>query len=206
MLALTVFMLIVADMIPASSESVPMLGIFFTFVMIEMVLMLSAMCYTLNLHFKEPNAENRIGKWTRAIVYNRLAIHLGIRKREKKFKNTKGHIKPDRYANGKANGHANDNAAFVKYEVEDVTLKENSVRFKESNHNDEPKFERESTAARLMKKSIRMAENKAREEDIEKNIKNELIVCAKTFDVLCLIMFAFMFGLILLIYLLNTDV
>ena len=178
MLALTVFMLIVADMIPASSESIAMLGIFFTFVMIEMVLMVFAMCYTLNLHFREPNAENRIGKWTRAIIYNRLAIHLGIRKREKKFKNIKGHIKPDRYANG--------NAAFVKDEVEDAALKENSVRFKESNHNDESHFKRESTAARLMKKSIRLAENKAREESIEKIIKNELIVCAKTFDVLCL--------------------
>eukprot|EP00111_Clytia_hemisphaerica_P019011 TCONS_00056209-protein len=200
MLALTVFMLIVAEMIPASSESVPMLGIFFTCVMIEMVLMVFAMCYTLNLHFKEPNSENRIGKWTRAIVYNRLAIYLGVRKREKKFANVNGHVK--------ANGHVNGNAGYVKDEVEDVALKENNtVRFKESNHNhDEPDSELESTAARLMKKSIKMAEDKAREEDIEKIIKKELVACAKTFDVLCLIMFAFMFGMILLIYLLNTDV
>ena len=83
MLALTVFMLIVAEMIPASSETIPMLGIFFTCVMIQMVLMVFAMCYSLNLHFKDPTPDNQIGKWTRMIVYNCLAYRLGLRRKLK---------------------------------------------------------------------------------------------------------------------------
>ncbi|XP_066918816.1 neuronal acetylcholine receptor subunit alpha-7-like [Clytia hemisphaerica] len=145
MLALTVFMLIVADMIPANSEIVPMLGIFFTCVMIEMVLMVFAMCYTLNLHFKEPNAENRIGKWTRAIVYNRLAIYLGVRKRDEEFANANGWSTARKYANG--------NGPYEEDGFEDVAANKNVVRFTGLNHNDKSDFEKESTSTKLMKKS-----------------------------------------------------
>ena len=62
---MTVFMLIVADMVPASSETIPLLGIFFTCVMVEMVLMVSSMGYILKLYLKTPGEGETIPDWMR---------------------------------------------------------------------------------------------------------------------------------------------
>lgn len=62
---MTVFMLIVADMVPASSETIPLLGIFFTCVMVEMVLMVSSMGYILKLYLKTPAEGETIPDWMR---------------------------------------------------------------------------------------------------------------------------------------------
>lgn len=204
MLALTVFMLIVAEMIPASSETIPMLGIFFTCVMIQMVLMVFAMCYSLNLHFKDPTPDNQIGKWTRMIVYNCLAYRLGLRKK------AKIQVHNHSTMNGNANGYANGHAGHDISDLEDIARNENTMSLKKNmtfrnGTGNSSTTSEDSVTAMLMRKKLEMEEEKMRDEELEKIIKNELIVCAKTFDLLALIVFAFMFGLILLLYLLNTD-
>ena len=210
MLSLTVFMLIVADMIPASSETIPMLGLFFTCVMIEMVLMVFAMCYSLNLHFKDPSPDNRIGKWTRLIVYDCLALRLGLRK--KSGQPIPHHV----HVNGKTNnGYANGHAGHDISDLEDIARNGNSFSLKDQNTLRNGRIHaaseamtasfEEDTTVRLMRRRLDIEEDKLREEEIMKTIKSELIVCAKTFDLLALIVFGIMFGLILLVYLLNTN-
>ena len=165
--------------------------------MIEMVLMMFAMCYSLKLHFKDPTPDNRIGKWTRAIIYNFLACRLGVRKKEKPV-----------HANSKTNGYVNGHAGHDISDLEDLarndssttSLKKNTLRNGTVNHVSE-----DSATTRLMRKKLEMEEKKMEEEEFENIIKKELIVCAKTFDLLALIVFGFMFALILLVYLLNTD-
>ncbi|XP_066935795.1 CHRNA7-FAM7A fusion protein-like [Clytia hemisphaerica] len=55
LLAMTVFMLVVADIIPATSDVIPLVGIFFSASMIEMVIMIVVLCYIMRLYHKGPN-------------------------------------------------------------------------------------------------------------------------------------------------------
>jgi len=52
LLAMTVFMLVVAEIIPATSDVIPLVGIFFSASMIEMVIMIVVLCYILRLYHK----------------------------------------------------------------------------------------------------------------------------------------------------------
>lgn len=54
LLAMTVFMLVVADIIPATSDVIPLVGIFFSASMVEMVVMIVVLCYMMRLHHKGP--------------------------------------------------------------------------------------------------------------------------------------------------------
>ena len=55
LLAMTVFMLVVADIIPATSDVIPLVGIFFSASMVEMVAMIVVLCYIMRLYHKGPN-------------------------------------------------------------------------------------------------------------------------------------------------------
>ena len=55
LLAMTVFMLVVADIIPATSDVIPLVGIFFSASMIEMVVMIVVLCYIMRLYHKGAN-------------------------------------------------------------------------------------------------------------------------------------------------------
>ena len=166
MLALTVFMLIVAEMIPASSETIPMLGIFFTCVMIQMVLMVFAMCYSLNLHFKDPTPDNQIGKWTRMIVYNCLAYRLGLRKKAKK------QVHNHRKMNGNVNGYANGHAGHDISDLEDIARNGNTMSLKKNTTirngtGNSSTTSEDSVTAMLMRKKLEMEEEKMRDEESE---------------------------------------
>ena len=64
LLAMTVFMLVVADIIPATSDVVPLVGIFFSASMIEMVAMIVVLCYIMRLYHKGPN-DPPMSEWMR---------------------------------------------------------------------------------------------------------------------------------------------
>lgn len=82
LLAMTVFMLIVGEIIPPTSDSIPLVAIFFSAVMLEMVLMVILLCYILKLVFKSENEE--MSHWMRYYVLDRLSYMLGVRTRRKK--------------------------------------------------------------------------------------------------------------------------
>lgn len=64
LLAMTVFMLVVADIIPATSDVVPLVGIFFNAVMVEMVIMIVVLCYIMRLYHKDAD-DPPMSLWTR---------------------------------------------------------------------------------------------------------------------------------------------
>ena len=49
---MTVFMLVVAEIIPATSDVIPLVGIFFGASMVEMMVMIIVLCYIMRLHHK----------------------------------------------------------------------------------------------------------------------------------------------------------
>ena len=51
-LTTTVLMLIVSEMVPPTSDVIPLVGLYFLSSMVEMVLMIISVCATLNLHHK----------------------------------------------------------------------------------------------------------------------------------------------------------
>ena len=51
-LASTVLMLVVSEMIPPTSDVIPLVGIYYLSAMLEMALMILVVCVTLKLHHK----------------------------------------------------------------------------------------------------------------------------------------------------------
>jgi len=74
---MTVFMLIVGEIIPPTSDTVPLVATFFSTVMLEMVLMVLLLCYILKLHFK--TTDDVMPTWMRKLVLDRLSYTLRIR-------------------------------------------------------------------------------------------------------------------------------
>ena len=206
---MTVFMLIVADLVPASSETIPLLGIFFTAVMVEMVLMVFTMCYVLKLHLKEPDDGKEISPFMRRFVYDFLAIKFQIRKgkrppqRKYSSVNYKMTTKPEQNGNTDSdyllsNGHGNGHTVEFKTKRPSVhPLEENSTARAETTSS--------NTTAALMEKNLKVMTDKMREEENEKRIKHEYEVCATTLDILSMIVFVALFFLITLVYFVSTT-
>lgn len=79
LLAMTVFMLVVADIIPATSDVIPLVGIYFSASMIEMVIMIIVLCYIMRLHHKGPT-DPPMPLWMRRYIYDWLSYKVFIRK------------------------------------------------------------------------------------------------------------------------------
>ncbi|XP_022782603.1 neuronal acetylcholine receptor subunit alpha-7-like isoform X2 [Stylophora pistillata] len=72
LLAMTVFMLIVAEIMPATSEVIPLISIYYTGIMFEVGLSLVATCLSLKCYYNNPSVAE-IPAWVRIIVLNWLA-------------------------------------------------------------------------------------------------------------------------------------
>ncbi|XP_028399211.1 acetylcholine receptor subunit alpha-type acr-16-like isoform X2 [Dendronephthya gigantea] len=77
-LAMTVFMFIVADKVPPNSDSIPLLGIFYFACMVEETLGLIAVCYTLNLYYTDPHWY-KMSPWVRWLIADWAKKLLGIK-------------------------------------------------------------------------------------------------------------------------------
>merc|ERR1712002_400917 len=79
MLAVTVFMLLMAEMMPESSDYVPLLMIFFIFCLIMMTLIVVYLCCVSRLYNICSLLKCPMGEWTRYYFYQKLSFFLGIR-------------------------------------------------------------------------------------------------------------------------------
>ncbi|KAL9968569.1 hypothetical protein ACROYT_G020677 [Oculina patagonica] len=72
LLAMTVFMLIVAEIMPATSEVIPLISIYYTGIMFEVALSLVATCMVLKCYYNNPSV-SEMPTWVRTIVLDKLA-------------------------------------------------------------------------------------------------------------------------------------
>ncbi|XP_029187146.2 neuronal acetylcholine receptor subunit alpha-7-like [Acropora millepora] len=72
LLAMTVFMLIVAEIMPATSEVIPLISIYYTGIMFEVALSLVATCIVLRCYYSNPSV-CEIPTWVRVVVLTWLA-------------------------------------------------------------------------------------------------------------------------------------
>lgn len=64
MLAVTVFMLLVAETTPATSDAYPLISVYFTTCMLVMFVMIVILCYVSGMYNKEPG-DGEMGVWVR---------------------------------------------------------------------------------------------------------------------------------------------
>jgi len=80
LLAMTLFMLLLSEMIPAAADALSKLGIFFNVLIIEMVVMIFAMCYVARMYHKT-SGDKPITRWMRKYVFEYFSYKLRIRDR-----------------------------------------------------------------------------------------------------------------------------
>ena len=78
LLAVTVFMMLVTEMIPESSEAVPLVGRFFIFCMITMFFINIAVGFV-NGMYNRTGRDTPMGSWTRSYVLERISYVIGVR-------------------------------------------------------------------------------------------------------------------------------
>uniref|UniRef100_A0A8C5HTL0 Neuronal acetylcholine receptor subunit alpha-7 n=1 Tax=Gouania willdenowi TaxID=441366 RepID=A0A8C5HTL0_GOUWI len=79
LLSLTVFMLLVADIMPATSDSVPLIAQYFATTMVIVGLSVIATVLVLQYHHHDPNG-SQMPKWTRVILLNWCAWFLRMKR------------------------------------------------------------------------------------------------------------------------------
>ncbi|XP_066925495.1 neuronal acetylcholine receptor subunit alpha-10-like [Clytia hemisphaerica] len=197
LLAMTVFMLIVGEIIPPTSDSVPLVATFFSAVMLEMVLMVVILCYVLKFHFK--TKEDEMPRWMRRLILDNLSYSLGIRPRSKKKEKTEEtlgdkvktvlELKSINRTNGIGtvtvvqNGVLTKHGGDINKTFENCFMHQNVDSMKDSDDN--------STRYLGQKLDIFLEKLLLDEEDAK--AKEEWRICAMTIDRLSLYMFGIIF-------------
>lgn len=197
-------------MIPASSETIPLLGVYFTAVTVEMVLMIFTMCYTMKLHLKNPGEDEHLPPWLEKIVYEKLAYLCRVRspKMKKTYEftdNTKqnlqisnGDINEDgKFNHGIENGR-NTPPVFVANGHDN----DSGVRHRKP----APVHHGKDTVASLMQKNLAVMTDKYKLDEKEKHLKYQYEVCAQTLDCFALFIYSVLFVIITLAYVFSNPV
>ena len=87
MLAVTVFMLLIAEIIPESSASIAMIEVYFVFCLVLIILMIIALCLISRL-YNRSRIDPPMGDWTRKYILGRLAVIVGACRNNVKNKNS----------------------------------------------------------------------------------------------------------------------
>ena len=78
MLAVTVFMLLVTQMIPESSTHVAVVGVYFLFCLVLIALVIVSLCMISRL-YNRSKIDPPMGRWTRKYVFGKLSYIVGAR-------------------------------------------------------------------------------------------------------------------------------
>ncbi|PAV80007.1 hypothetical protein WR25_07714 isoform B [Diploscapter pachys] len=81
-MSLCVFMLMVAEAMPQTSDSLPLIEVYFSCIMFEVGASVVATVFALNLHHRCPESYVPMGPWTRKILLEILPAILGIERPE----------------------------------------------------------------------------------------------------------------------------
>eukprot|EP00795_Rhopilema_esculentum_P005971 gene5971-11332_t len=120
LLAMTVFMLVVAEMIPPTSEVIPLVGIFFNAAMVEMVLMIVSLCVVIRFYHKQ-STDPPMPQWMRKYVLDNLSYKLKVRSKKtarNSDESVRPHVELVYLSNNKSNGRldlrVDNNAAVIQ--------------------------------------------------------------------------------------------
>ena len=80
LLAVTVFMMLVTEMIPESSDAVPVVGRFFIFCSLLIFIIIVCVGYVNGIYNRTLNRDGPMGTWVRIYVLDKLAYVMGVRR------------------------------------------------------------------------------------------------------------------------------
>ena len=130
LLAMTVFLLIVADSLPSTSENIPLLGSYFIAIMFDTALSLVATCVILNFFHRNPTM-SPMPRWVRKYILGYLAWLLCFPDHQKYAEDARRRCSssktPKYFA---ANGGPDHGSSDPRYNIEMERLQSTS------NHND----------------------------------------------------------------------
>eukprot|EP00111_Clytia_hemisphaerica_P009190 TCONS_00027017-protein len=193
-LSMTVFMLIVDSLMPETSDTVPIVTIFFGAAMLEMMVMIVATCVILKMH----SAVHPLPKWVRGLLYENLSYKLGIRQKTKVLPSDEEEKKKDSMTSfsKENNGYFHvpeNNLQRIKL-MRDQN--QNEAALSAMNGANTALTHRNSQTQmfsnEMMKKMDMIVERLENDADDEK-IKREWKICAYTLDRLLLVTFVIIF-------------
>ncbi|XP_065513179.1 neuronal acetylcholine receptor subunit alpha-7-like [Caloenas nicobarica] len=119
LLSLTVFMLLVAEIMPATSDSVPLIAQYFASIMVIVGLSLVVTVLVLQFHHHDPQA-GKMPKWVRVILLNWCTWFLRMKKSGEnikplscKYKYPKHHLSISSTETNVLPGHQSSNANMI---------------------------------------------------------------------------------------------
>lgn len=132
MLAVTVFMLLIAEMIPESSTHIAVVEVYFVFCMMLIILVIVALCFISRL-YNRSRIDPPMGEWTGKYVFERLAFVVGARcELKKKVKKCNGGEDLDvRRSSLQGNGDVFTDEKLLKPHEEEFDLEEDLYTLEE---------------------------------------------------------------------------
>ncbi|XP_042553648.1 neuronal acetylcholine receptor subunit alpha-5 isoform X1 [Dipodomys spectabilis] len=126
LVSLTVFLLVIEEIIPSSSKVIPLIGEYLVFTMIFVTLSIMVTVFAINIHHRSASTHTAMAPWVRRVFLHRLPRVLCMRSHADRFR-----ARPDarhagrrRGAPGNALEAALDAIRFITRQV----VKENAVR------------------------------------------------------------------------------
>jgi len=190
LLAMTVFMLVVADIIPATSEVIPLVGIFFSAAMIEMVFLIIVLCYIMQLYHKEPD-DPPMPWWMRKYLLDWLAYKVKVRKPEESGTNTEEYVQmlPFQRRNSLSDGSASakeDDNRDLQLWVRNTMPQKNSNCQTELRHckhfNTSERSSSRNSELGSINKKLDVIVGKIRSDEEDSQTKTEWRIVAMTID------------------------
>ena len=128
LLAMTVFLMIVADSLPSTSDNVPLLGAYFVALMFNTSLSLIATTFILGCYYKNPSM-TPMPDWFRKLVFVHLSRLLHLKSRESYLENRKHEANQRRKGNSTSsmNGSVGSHSPPTRLAIPFPSLKETVV-------------------------------------------------------------------------------
>ncbi|XP_078360137.1 neuronal acetylcholine receptor subunit alpha-3-like isoform X1 [Oculina patagonica] len=195
LLAMTVFMLMIAENTPTTSDVTPLIGKFFVASMVEIGLALIATCFVLNI-YEATGPSSEVPQWVRVILIDILAPILRVTRPKEKPKRRFNPTNPNIHAYSPILPEHNGNNLDIDGSPKDVLVIAPKVGdkvltsrdFINSVNENNIRHRATSTQDKLLE-GINVLTERAREQEKEEEIKEEWESVAKVIDRFFLLLF-----------------
>lgn len=90
LVSLTVFLLVIEEIIPSSSKAIPLIGEYLVFTMIFVTLSIVITVFAINIHHRSSSTHNAMAPWVRKIFLHRLPKLLCMRSHADRYATSAG--------------------------------------------------------------------------------------------------------------------
>ena len=179
-------MLIMSDLMPETSDTVPIANIFFAAALCEMTVLLIVTCYILTMH----SSHKPIPLWMRRYIYDKLSFKFGVRHRTSKPTNQPNSAQ----VNGYNNNAVGDSITQIPSEQSNIfqlkTVKKRSKLFDATSYTEKHDTNVDNpNVDELVLRKLDIILQRFQNEDENSEVEEEWRICAYVIDQICLYFF-----------------